>query len=103
MSVVTLPLGALLAHYKLGRGAAWVDSHLRFQVATFWLLLLASAAAVGLWQLLGRLAVPPMTAWTFGHLYITAAVAWFIGRCGVGIHRLTGNRPIAKPYSLLFG
>lgn len=103
MTVVTLPLGALLAHYKLGRGAAWVDSHLRFQILTFWLMLLASAVALGIWQLLGRLAVPPLTAWTFGYLYITAAVAWYIGRCGVGIHRLTGNDPIARPNSPLFG
>ena len=103
MSLVTLPLGALLAHYRLGHSAPWVRSHLRFQVRTFWWMVAASAAAVGLWQLLGILAVAPLAAWTFGYLYITAAVAWFIGRCGVGIHRLTGNRPIAKPYSLLFG
>ena len=103
MTVVTLPVGALLAHYKLGRGAAWVDSHLRFQILTFWLLLLASAGAVVIWQLLGQLAVPPLTAGTFGYLYVTAAVAWYIGRCGVGIHRLTGNEPIARPYSPLFG
>ncbi|MDO8860479.1 hypothetical protein Q6D67_02105 [Haliea sp. E1-2-M8] len=103
MSVVTLPLGALVAHYKLGRGAAWVDSHLRFQIMTFWLMLLASAAAVVVWQLLGWLAVPPITAWSFGYLYITAAIAWYIGRCGVGIHRLTANEPIARPNRLLFG
>lgn len=103
MTVVTLPLGALLAHYKLGRGAVWVDSHLRFQILTFWLMVLASAAAVVVWQLLGRLAVPPITAWTFGYLYITAAIAWYIGRCGAGIHRLTSNEPIARPRSLLFG
>ncbi len=103
MSVVTLPLGALLAHYKLGRGAAWVDSHLRFQIMTFWLMLLASALALLVWQLLGRLALPPMTAWAFGYLYITAAIAWYIARCGVGIHRLTSNEPVARPRSLLFG
>jgi uncharacterized membrane protein len=103
MTVVTLPLGALLAHYKLGRGAAWVDSHLRFQILTFWLMLLASVVAVAIWHLLGRLHVAPVNAWAFGYLYITAAVAWYIGRCGVGIHRLTSNEPIARSRSLLFG
>lgn len=103
MTVITLPLGALLAHYKLGRSAAWVDSHLRYQVLTFWLLVLASAAAVAVWQVLGTLAAPPVTAWVFGYLYITAAVVWYIARCGVGIHRLTSNEPIARPRSLLFG
>lgn len=103
MTVITLPLGALIAHYKLGRGAAWVDSHLRFQILTFWLMLLASVVAVVIWQLLGRLALPPMSAWAFGYLYITAAIAWYIARCGVGIHRLTSNEPVARPRSLLFG
>lgn len=103
LSVVTLPLGALLAHCKLGRGAVWVDSHLRFQIQSFWLLLLASGLGAATWHSLGRLGAPPLAAWTFGYLYATAAVAWHIGRCGVGIHRLTSNKPIARPRSLLFG
>ncbi len=104
MSVVTLPLGALVAHYRLGRSAApWVNSHLRFQVGTFWWMLAASAAAVGLWQLLGVLHISPLAAWTFGYLYITAMLVWFVARCGVGIARLTSNRPIDRPGSLLFG
>ena len=102
MSLVTLPLGALLAHYRLGHSAPWVRSHLRFQVRTFWWMVAASAAAVGLWQLLGILAVAPLAAWTFGYLYITALLVWFVARCGVGIHRLTSNLPIERPGSLLF-
>tara|TARA_R110000772_G_scaffold129051_4_gene237074 strand:+ start:102410 stop:102832 length:423 start_codon:yes stop_codon:yes gene_type:complete len=102
MSLVTLPLGALLAHYRLGHSAPWVRSHLRFQVRTFWWMVAASAAAVGLWQLLGILAVAPLAAWTFGYLYITALLVWFVARCGVGIHRLTSNLPIERPSSLLF-
>lgn len=103
MSIVTLPLGALVAHYRLGRSAPWVNSHLRFQVRTFWWMLAASAAAVGLWQLLGVLHISPLAAWTFGYLYITAMLVWFVARCGVGIARLTSNRPIDRPGSLLFG
>lgn len=103
MTLVTLPLGALVAHYQLGRGAHWIDSHLRFQIVTFWLLAVASAAAVGVWILLGQLQLRPVGAWTFGYLYVTVAVAWYMARCGVGIHRLTSNEPIAGPGSLLFG
>lgn len=103
MSLVTLPLGALLAHYWLGRSAAWVDSHLRFQIRTFWLMVAASAAALGLWQLLGTLGASALAAWTFGYLYITAVLIWYVARCGVGIYRLTDNRPIDRPGSLLFG
>ncbi len=103
MSLVTLPLGALLAHYRLGHSAPWVRSHLRFQVRTFWWMVAASASAVGLWQLLGILDMAPLAAWTFGYLYITALLVWFVARCGVGIHRLTSNLPIERPGSALFG
>jgi uncharacterized membrane protein len=103
MSVVTLPLGMLIAHYKLGRSADWIRSHLRFQIYTFWWLVGASLLALGAWQALGLLGINPKGAWTFGYLYITAAVVWYVARCGVGIHRLTSNLPIDRPRSLLFG
>ena len=103
MTVVTLPLGALLAWWRLGRSADWVGTHLRFQLWTFLGLAASGVAALLLWQLLGQMAAPPMSAWAFGYLYFTLAVGWMIGRCGVGIHRLTANRPIERPQSLLFG
>lgn len=103
MTVVTLPLGALLAWWRLRKSADWVASHLRFQLWTFTLLALSGAAALLLWQLLGRLEAPPLSAWAFGYLYFTLAIGWMIGRCGVGIHRLTSNQPIEHPGSLLFG
>lgn len=103
MTVVTLPLGALLAWWRLGKSADWVTTHLRFQLWTFTLLALSGAAALLLWQILGRLEAPPLSAWAFGYLYFTVAIGWMIGRCGVGIHRLTSNQPIARPGSLLFG
>ncbi len=49
MAVVTAPLGALIAFLRLGRGAAWLDTHLRFQLRTFWLGLLAGAVALLPW------------------------------------------------------
>lgn len=103
MTVVTLPLGALLAWWRLGHSADWVETHLRFQLRTFLVLAASGIAALLLWQLLGQMAAPPMSAWAFGYLYFTLAIGWMIGRCGVGIHRLTSNRPIERPQSLLFG
>lgn len=103
MTVVTLPLGALLAWLRLGRSADWVATHLRFQLWTFAGMLVSSIMALLVWQLLGQLEAPPLSAWAFGYLYFTIAIAWMIGRCGVGIHRLTANRPIEQPRSLLFG
>jgi uncharacterized membrane protein len=103
MTLVTLPLGALLAALGLRSSAGWVATHLRFQLWTFLGLTVSGIAALLLWQLLGQMAAPPMSAWAFGYLYFTLAIGWMIGRCGVGIHRLTANRPIERPDSLLFG
>ncbi|MCB1676744.1 MAG: hypothetical protein KDI01_10660 [Halioglobus sp.] len=103
MAVVTAPIGAIIAHLRLGRGAAWLDTHLRFQIRTFWLGVLAACGAVLLWQAAGFAGLPPVYAWSFGYLFFTLGIAWMMGRCGVGIHRLTANRPIDRPASWLFG
>lgn len=103
MTIVTLPLGALVAWLGMGRAADWVASHLRFQLWTFALLIASGLLALLVWRGLGLLDLPPQAAWKLGYLYFTLALAWLIGRCGVGIHRLTANRPIDRPGSLLFG
>ena len=103
MAVVTAPLGALIAHLRKGRGAAWLDTHLQFQIRTFWLGLVAAAAALLLWQAAGQLGISSVYAWTFGYLFFTAGIIWMMARCAVGVHRLTSNQAIAAPKSLLFG
>lgn len=103
IAVVTAPIGVLIAHFYLGRGAAWVDTHLRFQIRTFWLGVLAAAIALLLWQLAGLASVSPMFAWSFGYLFFTLAIIWMMGRCAVGVQRLMSNQPIAAPKSWLFG
>lgn len=103
MAVVTAPLGMLLAWARLGRSASWLDTHLRFQIRTFWLGAVAAAVALLLWQLAGRAAFAPIYAWSFGYLFFTLALVWMMARCAVGIHRLTANRPIDAPRSWWFG
>lgn len=103
MALVTAPLGVLIAHLRLGRGARWLDSHLRFQIRTFWLGLAAGVLAVLGWQGLGLLGLPPVYAWLLGYLFATLGLAWMMGRCALGIHRLTSNRAIEAPGSWLFG
>jgi uncharacterized membrane protein len=103
MAVVTAPLGALIAHLRRGRGAAWLDTHLQFQIRTFWLGILAAAVALLLWQAAGKLGASPVYAWAFGYLFFTAGIIWMMARCAVGIHRLTSNQAIDTPTSLLFG
>jgi uncharacterized membrane protein len=103
MAVVTAPLGAIIAGLRLGRGEPWLDTHLRFQIRTFLLGVLAAVAALLLWQVVGVLGLSPVYAWSFGYLFFTLGIAWMMARCAVGIHRLTSNRAIDAPKSLLFG
>lgn len=103
IAVVTAPLGVLIAHLRLGRAAPWLDTHLRFQIRTFWLGALAAAIALLIWQVAGMTERPPLFAWAFGYLFFTLAMCWMMGRCAVGVSRLMSNVPIAAPKSWLFG
>jgi uncharacterized membrane protein len=103
MAVVTAPIGMCIALIRLGRGAAWLDTHLRFQIRTFWLGVLAALVALLLWHIAGRMSLPPVYAWAFGYLFFTLGIVWMMARCAVGIHRLTSNRAIDAPGSWLFG
>lgn len=103
MALVTAPVGALIAHLRLGRGAAWLDTHLLFQVRTFWLGLVGASVALLAWRLAGLFGFPPIYAWSLGYLFATLGIAWMMGRCAVGIHRLTSNQAIDAPRSWLFG
>ncbi|TDG12614.1 hypothetical protein E2F43_13570 [Seongchinamella unica] len=103
MAVVTAPLGAIIAHVRRGRSAPWLDTHLVFQIRTFWLGVTFAALSLLLWQLPGQLQLSPVYAWAFGYLFFTAGLAWMMARCAVGIHRLTSNRPVDAPKSWLFG
>jgi uncharacterized membrane protein len=87
----TAPIGVLIAHLKRGKVGAMADSHLLFQIRTFWLgLVLLTVGVLLAWSLVG-------------YVIITAWLTWAVGRCGVGIHRLLDDRPIADPRSLSFG
>jgi len=103
MTLVTLPLGALLAWVGRSSAAPWVQTHLRFQLWTFTGLVLSAAVFFLAWRALGWLGLPPLSAWGMGYLYFTLALAWLVGRCGVGIYRLTTNRPIERPVSPFLG
>ncbi|UYG07649.1 DUF4870 family protein [Halomonas sp. M4R1S46] len=103
LAVITAPIGVAIAHWMRHRTSAWLESHRRFQVRTFWLGVLGGALGLAGWQLLGLAGLPAATSWAFGYLFFTACLAWMVGRCGVGLHRLLANRPIANPESLAFG
>ncbi|WFM71200.1 hypothetical protein [Halomonas sp. CKK8] len=103
LTVVTAPIGVLVAHLKRRRAEPWVQSHLQFQVRTFWLGMLGGGLFVATWQLLGLVGAPAVAPWALGYIYFTACLIWMVARCGVGISRLTSNQPVANPRSLAFG
>lgn len=103
IAVVTAPLGVLIAHLRLGRGEPWLDTHLRYQIRTFWLGVLGAIVALLLWPVIGALGLSPIYAWSMGYIFFTVAIIWMMARSAVGVHRLTSNRPIDLPKSLLFG
>lgn len=103
MAVVTAPIGVLLAHLSRGRVSPMVDSHLLFQIRTFWLGALGGAVVLALWSLLGLLNAPAGISWVLGYGFFTACLVWMVARCGMGIQRLMNSRPIDHPRSLLFG
>ena len=103
MTLVTLPVGALLAAFGRRGAAGWVDTHLRFQLWTFAGLVASAAVFLGLWRSLDWFALPPVSAWAMGYLYFTVALVWLVGRCAVGVHRLMNNLPVDDPLSVFFG
>jgi len=103
LAVVTAPIGVLIAHLKRRNAAPWVQSHLQFQIRTFWLGMLGGGLFVAAWQLLGLVGAPAVAPWALGYVYFTACLIWMVARCGVGISRLTSNEPVRDPTSLAFG
>lgn len=103
LTVVTAPIGVLVAHLKRRGAEPWVQSHLQFQIRTFWLGMLGGGLFVATWQLLGLLGAPAVAPWALGYVYFTACLIWMVARCGVGISRLTSNQPVTNPRSLTFG
>ncbi|SEK77085.1 DUF4870 family protein [Halomonas daqiaonensis] len=103
LAVVTAPVGVLIAHLKRRNAEPWVQSHLQFQIRTFWLGMLGGGLFVATWQLLGLVGAPAVAPWALGYIYFTACLIWMVARCGVGISRLTSNQPVTNPHSLAFG
>jgi len=50
LAVVTAPIGVLIAHMKRNDAEEWVDSHLQFQIRTFWVGLLGGVLFTGIWH-----------------------------------------------------
>lgn len=96
MTLVTAPLGIVLAYCWRRRSAAWVASHLRFQIATFWWAVAGLLLGGAVWWWLGRQGLAAQWAWALGYVVFTAQLAWLVSRCAFGLYRLTSNRPVGN-------
>jgi len=83
-------VGVVLAYINKGKYGAGVDSHLDFQIRTFWLGLVALIAGAVLSIIL------------VGYLIILAWVIWVIIRCITGMQKLGAGEPVSDPKSLGF-
>ena len=91
LTIVTAPVGVLIAHLASFRAPDWARSHYAFQVRTFWWGLPILAAGLTLAMNL------------IGYFLITAWVFWVIARCASGINMLMDNRAVPRPFSPWLG
>lgn len=92
--VVTLLAGVVLAFVNRGgegEEGSWLDSHYRFQIRTFWIGTLATAAGV-VSAVLG-----------VGLIVLALLPFWLLIRCLRGLRFLQQGRPHPKPDSWLLG
>lgn len=90
---VTLPIGVVFAYIKRDDVAgSWLQSHVRWQIRTFWISL-----AIGV-------AVFVLSFVLIGFLLAPVAFVWFVYRVAKGWIRLSEQRPMyddARPLPLL--
>lgn len=84
-------VGVIMAYVSRGNAPAWLESHYRFQIRTFWLFFLfAVISALLMFVFIGIL--------TAG-----LAAIWFIVRCVKGIMWVQKGQEVPDPGSWMFG
>ena len=86
----TAIIGVVMAYLARGEAPNWLASHYRFQVRTFWLLLLFS--------LIGTV----LTLVLVGYLVLLATGVWLIVRCVKGWRHLNRREPVGNLETWLF-
>ena len=86
----TAIVGVVLAYIARDDAPNWLASHYRFQIRTFWLLLLFS--------LIGAV----LTLVLVGFLVLVATAAWLIVRCVKGWRHLDRREPVDNVETWLF-
>ncbi|MDE0451904.1 MAG: hypothetical protein OXI90_09065 [Gammaproteobacteria bacterium] len=87
---VTAIVGVVLAYMAREDAPNWLASHYRFQIRTFWLLLLFSLIAAVL------------TVVLIGYLVLLATAVWLLVRCVKGWRHLDRREPVENVETWLF-
>ena len=86
---VTSIIGLIIAYVNRGDAPAWLESHYRYQIRTFW---------IGL--LYGLISMALLIVYV-GFILAVAAVIWWIARCAVGLKYAARGEPLPNPASWL--
>ncbi len=83
-------IAVILAYVYQGKGPAWLETHFRYQIRTFWIGLLYS--------LIGIITAPVLV----GYLVLFFVLVWVIVRCAKGLQQLDNQAEVQKVSSWLF-
>jgi uncharacterized membrane protein len=87
---ITAIVGVIVAYVNRGEAPAWLETHYRFQIRTFWIGLLYAVISF-------------ITAFILiGFLFALFSMVWWIVRCAKGLQRLGRGEPYDNPGSWLW-
>lgn len=82
---LTSIIGVIMAYVYQGSAPAWLQSHYRYQIRTFWIgFLYAVIAAL-------------LTMVVIGFLLLLAVLVWLVVRCIKGMQYLDQGKPVPDP------
>jgi uncharacterized membrane protein len=84
---ITGVIGIVLAYVNRGSGPAWLETHYRYQIRTFWIGLAYTVIGFAL------------TLVIVGWLVVLATAIWLILRCAKGLTWLDRGEPVPDPYT----
>ena len=87
---ITGIIGLIMAYVMKGDSAAWLQTHYRFQIRTYWISML--------YVFVGILTLPI----TLGYFILLFTFVWLIVRCTKGLKQLEENQPVKNLESWLF-
>jgi uncharacterized membrane protein len=82
---ITAFVGVVLAYMNEGTGPAWLDTHYRYQIRTFWIGML--------YTFVGFVTILVLIGW----IVLLATSIWLILRCARGLTWLDKRQPVPDP------